>query len=152
MAHWSSTNYTRSYHILIDCFICASLLLYVLQIFPNDLITVRYFSTFDGQDFVQENGDYMASQHSTSIERRTDLNGRNLRLCTLPFPLTTMSDDGGKSFYGFSIDIIKALATGMNFTYSHVLPKDGHWGTQDEKTGSWNGMIGMLIDGKCDIW
>ena len=53
---------------------------------------------------------------------------------------------------GPSIDIISALSKAMNFTYSYVLPKDGHWGSQDPKTGDWNGMIGMLIDGKCDIW
>ena len=115
-------------------------------------MTVRYSSTFDGQNLVPENEDLMPTRYSTSIDRRSDLNGRNIRLCALPFPLTTMSDDGGKSFYGFSIDIISALATAMNFTYSYVLPKDGHWGTQDPKTGAWNGMIGMLINGKCDIW
>ena len=65
----------------------------------------------------------------------------------MPFPVTTMSDDGGRNFYGFSIDIISALAKAMNFTFSYVLPEDGQWGTHDPKTGAWNGMIGMLMNG-----
>ena len=101
---------------------------------------------------IPEGKDLMPSRFLTSIGQRTDLNGRNLRLCALQFPLTTMSDDGGESFYGFSVDIIEALAKAMNFTYSYVLPKDGHWGSQDKNNGSWNGMIGMLIDRKCDMW
>ena len=39
----------------------------------------------------------------------------------------------------------------MNFSYSYVLPEDGQWGRQDPDTGSWNGMIGMLVDGKCSF-
>ena len=114
---------------------------------------MRHVSTFDGLTLVPENKDLRpCSKSSTSLENRSDLKGRNIRMCAFPFPLTTMSDDGGRSFYGFSIDIIDALAKAMNFTYSYVLPKDGHWGIQNIKTGTWNGMIGMLIDGKCDIW
>ena len=112
---------------------------------------MRHSFTFDGWNLVPENIDLWPIGSSNLIENRSDLKGRNIRLCALPFPQTTMSEDGGKNFYGFSIDIINALADAMNFTYSYVLPEDGHWGTQNPKTGTWNGMIGMLIDGKCDI-
>ena len=122
------------------------------QVFPSDPITMRYSFTFDGWKSVPENMDLGLTGSSSLIENRSDLKGRNIRLCALPFPQTTMSDDGGKNFYGFSIDIIGALAETMNFTYSYILPGDGQWGTQNPITGSWNGMIGMLIDGKCDIW
>ena len=113
---------------------------------------MRYSSTFGGQNLVPENKDFGPTWSLASIESRSDLKGRNVKMCALPFPLTTMSDDGGRTFYGFSIDHISALANAMNFTYSYVLPEDGRWGTQNPKTGAWNGMIGMLIDGRCDIW
>ena len=101
---------------------------------------------------VPENENLRHTRSSASIESRSDLKGRNIKLCALPFPVMTMSDDGGRNFYGFSIDMINALATAMNFTHSYVLPEDGHWGSRDPGTGAWNGMIGNLIDGKCDIW
>ena len=113
---------------------------------------MRYSATFEGNNLIQEDNGQRPTWNATTIESRSDLNGRNLRLCTMPFPVTTMSDDGGRNFYGFSIDIISALAKAMNFTFTYVLPEDGQWGTHDPKTGAWNGMIGMLMNGKCDIW
>ena len=113
---------------------------------------MRYSATFEGNNLIQEDNGQRPTWNATTIESRSDLNGRNLRLCTMPFPVTTMSNDGGRNFHGFSIDIISALAKALNFTYSYVLPEDGQWGIHDPKTGAWNGMIGMLMNGKCDIW
>ena len=106
---------------------------------------------FDGLNLIPED----TTNHrptQTLLDRRSNLQGRNIILCALPFPVSTMSDDGGESFYGFSIDIIETLSKVMNFSYSYTLPNDGQWGAQSAQDGTWNGMIGMLIDGKCDTW
>ena len=106
---------------------------------------------FDGLNLILEDSTKNRPTRAL-LERRSNLQGRNIILCALPFPVTSMSDDGGETFYGLSIDIIEALSKAMNFSYSYVLPNDGQWGTQSAKDSTWNGMIGMLIDGKCDTW
>ena len=63
-----------------------------------------------------------------------------------------MSNDGGKTFYGFGIDVIEFLQKKLNFTYSFVLPKDGKFGVYDKKERKWNGMVGQLVRKECDIW
>ena len=64
----------------------------------------------------------------------------------------TMSNDGGKTFYGLGIDVVEFLQKTMNFTFSYVLPKDGRFGVYNENERKWNGMVGQLVRKECDIW
>lgn len=52
---------------------------------------------------------------------------------------------------GTNIEIIKILAKDLNFTVMPYLVSDGKFGSYDNATQSWNGVIGDLILGKADI-
>ncbi|XP_042856547.1 glutamate receptor-like [Penaeus japonicus] len=47
------------------------------------------------------------------------------------------------SVMGPMVNLLSALAEGMNFSYSFVRPPDGSWGTKMEN-GSWTGMVGVV--------
>ena len=118
-----------------------------LQIFQDDDISLATFATVD-LDFIE----YRHKKSLKSLDRRANLGGKKLLLCAKPWPIMTMSDDKGKTFYGFGIDVIEFLQKTMNFTYSYVLPRDGRFGVYDKIKRKWNGMVGQLVRKECDIW
>ena len=54
---------------------------------------------------------------------------------------------GNKRFIGFMADLIQELATRLDFYYEMKLVADGKWGSRDQYSGQWNGMIGEIIRG-----
>ncbi|XP_069169722.1 glutamate receptor ionotropic, delta-2-like [Procambarus clarkii] len=46
--------------------------------------------------------------------------------------------------------VLELLADTTNFTYTHVRPPDGIWGSQ-QNDGSWSGMVGMVSRQEVDI-
>ncbi|XP_041351058.1 glutamate receptor ionotropic, kainate 4-like [Gigantopelta aegis] len=57
--------------------------------------------------------------------------------------------DNATEYSGFSIDLLKALARRLNFTYEFVEPTHGTWGVLDN--GSWNGLVGMMERREADL-
>ncbi|XP_066549590.1 glutamate receptor ionotropic, delta-1 [Amia ocellicauda] len=55
-----------------------------------------------------------------------------------------------KRYKGFSIDVLDALAKSLGFKYEIYQVSDGKYGTQ-LPNGSWNGMIGELINKRADL-
>ncbi|MBN3297553.1 GRID1 protein, partial [Amia calva] len=55
-----------------------------------------------------------------------------------------------KRYKGFSIDVLDALAKSLGFKYEIYQVSDGKYGTQ-LPNGSWNGMIGELINKAADL-
>lgn len=53
---------------------------------------------------------------------------------------------GNDRFEGFAIDLIREVATMLHFDYEVYLVHDGNFGTK-RPDGSWNGMIGELLEG-----
>lgn len=53
---------------------------------------------------------------------------------------------GNERFEGYCIDLLRELAIILGFTYEIRLVDDGKYGSQDESTGQWNGMVKELID------
>lgn len=73
---------------------------------------------------------------------------------TEPFTMKRIASDapkGNAQFEGYAIDLIDELSLLLNFKYEIRLCKDGKYGSQDEKTGEWNGMIGELLREEADI-
>lgn len=53
---------------------------------------------------------------------------------------------GNDRFEGFGIDIIQELSVMLGFNYIFKLQEDGAYGTYNNATGQWNGMIRELRD------
>lgn len=56
---------------------------------------------------------------------------------------------GNERFEGFGIDIIHELSMLLGFKYIFKLQEDGAYGTYNNATGEWNGMIRELRD---QVW
>lgn len=53
---------------------------------------------------------------------------------------------GNERFEGYCMDLLKELSHILGFTYEVHLVEDGKFGSQDETTGQWNGMVRELMD------
>ena len=51
---------------------------------------------------------------------------------------------------GYSIDIMKTLSRTLNFHLELSHPPDNAWGAKDAN-GSWDGIVGMLINDDADV-
>lgn len=56
--------------------------------------------------------------------------------------------DGTVTPQGYCIDLLKELARSLKFTFDIYLTPDGKYGAI-RKNGSWNGMIGELVNEVC---
>ncbi|XP_065602855.1 glutamate receptor ionotropic, delta-1 isoform X2 [Cyrtonyx montezumae] len=89
-------------------------------------------------------------------ERRlgSDLQGLTLKVVTVleePFVMVAENILGQpKRYKGFSIDVLDALAKNLGFKYEIYQAPDGKYG-QQLQNGSWNGMIGELINKRADL-
>ena len=52
---------------------------------------------------------------------------------------------------GLVPQIFETLAENLNFTFELEQSRDGLWGSQNQQTGEWNGLIKDLIDDVTDI-
>lgn len=57
---------------------------------------------------------------------------------------------GAKSYEGYSIDLLNELSRVLKFTYEIYQAPDGLFGAEMEN-GTWNGMIGEIIKGVCNL-
>uniref|UniRef100_A0A673LR24 Glutamate receptor n=1 Tax=Sinocyclocheilus rhinocerous TaxID=307959 RepID=A0A673LR24_9TELE len=82
------------------------------------------------------------------------MQGITLKVVTLleePFVMVAENILGQpKSYKGFSIDVLDALAKILGFKYEMYQVADGKYGSP-QANGSWNGMIGELIGKRADV-
>jgi hypothetical protein len=52
---------------------------------------------------------------------------------------------------GMLIDLLKVFEQKFNFTTKLYKRMDGNWGSLDQETGTWNGMISNILDGSADL-
>ena len=53
---------------------------------------------------------------------------------------------GNDRYQGFAVDLIKEVATMLEFEYEIYIVPDGNFGSK-QSNGEWNGMIGELLAG-----
>jgi len=58
---------------------------------------------------------------------------------------------GNNRYEGYVIDLVDELAKELDFRYQIEIVKDGSYGSIDNVTGKWNGMIGEVMRGEADI-
>ena len=52
---------------------------------------------------------------------------------------------------GFCMDLLRRLSRDLGFTFSLQLVKDGHYGSWNNTSGKWNGLIGEILAGDADL-
>ncbi|VDI59959.1 Hypothetical predicted protein [Mytilus galloprovincialis] len=90
-------------------------------------------------------------QHSGSLltlkeifpNSKMGFNKRKFLVGTLPWNPFVILNEKRNEYTGFTMDLLRHLASALNFTYEITQPLDGKWGAQMEN-GSWNGLIGQL--------
>ncbi|XP_053400246.1 glutamate receptor 1-like isoform X2 [Mercenaria mercenaria] len=99
----------------------------------------------------------IASRFSSSnISHPFPLVGRTARVVTIlekPFCMYKRDHKvrhGNDRFEGFAVDLIREVADMLNFEYQIYLVHDGNFGTK-MSDGSWNGMIGELLQGNATM-
>ena len=90
------------------------------------------------------------------LTRRSNLMGKHFRAVTVPVPnmiwkKLNADPQGQTEWVGLIPDIIRSLATHLNFTYSFAPSRDGKWGAYNYETGKWNGMAKDILDDVADI-
>ncbi|XP_050461377.1 glutamate receptor ionotropic, kainate 2-like [Cataglyphis hispanica] len=58
---------------------------------------------------------------------------------------------GNDRYEGFAIDIIHEMSKILAFNYTFEVQADNMYGSFNEKTGQWNGMLGRIIAGTADL-
>lgn len=67
-------------------------------------------------------------------------------------PFVFPNEDGnGTEWKGYCIDLIKQIAELLKFDYTIYEVDDGKYGTINDTTKEWDGMVRELIDRKADI-
>ncbi|XP_020619404.1 glutamate receptor 4-like [Orbicella faveolata] len=70
---------------------------------------------------------------------------------TAPFVIRKKEEQDGAAWYeGYCIDLLNELARNLKFTYEIYHSPDGLYGAEKEN-GTWNGMIGELVNKRADI-
>ena len=59
--------------------------------------------------------------------------------------------EGNDRYEGICVDLIEELSKALQFNYTIRLTPDNAPGKYDEQNGTWNGMIGELLEGRADL-
>ncbi|XP_053403039.1 uncharacterized protein LOC123556009 [Mercenaria mercenaria] len=59
--------------------------------------------------------------------------------------------NGTIEYEGFCMDLLKELATKLNFTYTVTEPSDGKWGDYEDMNLTYNGLVGQLQRQEVDM-
>ncbi|XP_076326278.1 glutamate receptor ionotropic, delta-2-like [Tachypleus tridentatus] len=83
-----------------------------------------------------------------------DLQGVHLNVTTIhapPYVIVGKSANGKPLFRGYLIDVIETLSKLLNFRYTLQNVSDSSYGLFDQKTGTWDGIIGELSREESDV-
>nr|CAD7263695.1 unnamed protein product [Timema shepardi] len=58
---------------------------------------------------------------------------------------------GNDRFEGFGIDLIHEISVMLRFNYTFEIQEDNVYGSYDNETKEWNGMLRKVIDGEADL-
>ncbi|XP_063289647.1 glutamate receptor ionotropic, delta-1 isoform X1 [Pelobates fuscus] len=121
-----------------------------------EILGTSYSETF-GKDVRRlATWDSMKGLNGSLQEKRldNDLQGLTMKVVTIleePFVMVAENILGQpKKYKGFSIDVLDALSQNLGFKYEIYQVPDGKYGHQ-LPNGSWNGMIGELINKRADL-
>ncbi|GFO27211.1 glutamate receptor ionotropic, kainate [Plakobranchus ocellatus] len=105
-------------------------------------------------------GEWRVSSRITMTNKHSGANGGNpfgnktLVVTTLkeaPFVMDKENPTPEEPYEGFCIDLAHELSKIVGFTYKIELVPDNNYGSRDDATGEWDGMVRQLIDSKADL-
>jgi hypothetical protein len=85
---------------------------------------------------------------SQETNKRTDVRAPLTISMLLSDPYVMRSERGGRGYEGFAIDLVNHLATSIGFNYTINISSG--YGSKNSD-GTWNGMIGDVLEGKADM-
>ncbi|XP_063720301.1 glutamate receptor 4-like [Symsagittifera roscoffensis] len=113
---------------------------------------IGYWNDSHGLHIFPEGG-----KETSDVEDQSDVfKEKPVEVVTIEAPPFTMlkeghsPDEGIEAFEGFCVDLLREIAAQTNMSYKIHLVRDGKYGAS-MANGSWNGMVGELIDGTADI-
>ncbi|XP_069972392.1 glutamate receptor ionotropic, kainate 2-like isoform X1 [Penaeus vannamei] len=119
----------------------------------------------DQNETLKKVGTWSLSGHVNYTKSWSDTKGaveKNLKNKTLIVmvakadPYVMMKQDpmplaGNDQFEGFCIDLIYEISLIRGFNYTFKLVPDGAYGSRDQVTGEWDGIVKQLMDHKADL-
>ncbi|XP_041979927.1 glutamate receptor ionotropic, kainate 3-like isoform X2 [Aricia agestis] len=123
----------------------------ILEVMAHGLEKVGTWTLEDG---------YMVSRKvvpPVEEEGSTSMKGKHFLILTALSPPYGMLKEsankleGNDRYEGFGIEIIAELAKMNGFNYTFELQADGVYGSYDNKTGKWNGMMEKIMKGTADF-
>lgn len=83
--------------------------------------------------------------------RRQDLHQKRFNIGIVEYkPYAFFPQGEVTDAYGFDIEVLRHLATNLNFSYTLQAPKDGSFGKRLDN-GTWTGLSGLIQDGSVDF-
>lgn len=76
-----------------------------------------------------------------------------VKICTVPINIHEVCISSGQIVCrrpGPSIDIIRIAMKMLNLSHEFRIPRDNLWGSE-QSDGSWNGIVGEIMNGTCDV-
>ncbi|XP_067140372.1 glutamate receptor ionotropic, delta-1-like isoform X1 [Centruroides vittatus] len=126
-------------------------------------VKVQIFSTSSSENlrkFDKKRGFYFRINKSGVIKRiklykigLENLQAKPLKVAVLPWDISMVIKMEGNKIIpqaGIDYNLLKVMASKLNFSYSLLIPKDKQWGVKKEN-GEWTGLIGMLQTKEADI-
>ncbi|CAG7727938.1 unnamed protein product, partial [Allacma fusca] len=98
-----------------------------------------------------------AVEEEDTFIKPTVLKGKTLKVTTImgaPMIMWKRSEaplKGNDRFEGYAVELVQNLANMYGFDFEIIPVRDGKYGSQDSKTGEWNGMVREVMDGDADI-
>lgn len=65
---------------------------------------------------------------------------------------TVSKMSGNDQYEGFAIDIIHEISKMLGFNYTFSVQTDNVYGSLNQETKEWNGMLRKIIDGVCILF
>ena len=126
----------------------------------SEIIVLKEMYAINGVNILNDIGNWQQSvglniSQPNIWERRNNLAGMTVRVTTISIPNVheLYYDDSEDTIIGaggFFIEPLNDMARDFNFSLTFTPPPDGNWGAISGN-GTWNGMVGMLVEGRADI-
>ncbi|XP_076113502.1 glutamate receptor U1-like [Mytilus galloprovincialis] len=113
------------------------------------IYTLLWHQDRRGLTVVKSNGSTL-TDNEIFPNAKFGFNKRKFLVSTIPSYPFVVLNNRTKTYTGITMDLLRHLSDGLNFTYDLIGPPDGNWGAEIGN-GTWNGMVGQLQRKEVDM-